>query len=93
LAHVDHAPDNPFAKRESHGANSILTYKILTLVSWLLSVVVSVYYTTNEPHDGFTIRKRIWDQNYLYPSAFTMNSTLADIFWYASLPPCPTLLR
>lgn len=72
---------NPFAKREAHGAGSILTYKILTLLSWLLSVVVSVYYTVNEPHDGFTIRRRIWDQNYLYPSAFTMNSTIADIFW------------
>jgi hypothetical protein len=72
---------NPFARRETHGAGSILTYKILTVLSWLLSVVTSVYYTTNEPHDGFTIRKRIWDQNYLYPSAFTMNSTMADVFW------------
>jgi len=72
---------NPFAKKEAHGNGSILTYKILTVLSWLLSVVVSVYYTTNEPHDGFTIRKRIWDQNYLYPSAFTMNSIIADVFW------------
>ncbi|KAI9167100.1 atp synthase f0 [Paramyrothecium foliicola] len=72
---------NPFSKREAHGANSILAYKIFTLLTWVLSVVTSVYYTINEPHDGFTIRKRIWDQNYLYPSAFTMNSTIADVFW------------
>jgi hypothetical protein len=72
---------NPFSKRESHGANSIITYKVLTVLSWILSVVTSVYYTTNEPHDGFTIRRRIWDQNALYPSAFTMNSVIADVFW------------
>jgi hypothetical protein len=72
---------NPFSKRESHGANSVITYKVLTVLSWILSVVTSVYYTTNEPHDGFTIRRRIWDQNSLYPSAFTMNSIIADIFW------------
>ncbi|KAF4513696.1 hypothetical protein G6O67_000937 [Ophiocordyceps sinensis] len=72
---------NPFGKRETHSSRSILTYKILTLLSWLLAVVVSVYYTVHEPHDGFTIRNRLWDQNYLYPSAFTMNHVLADIYW------------
>lgn len=54
---------------------------MLTLLSWLLSVVVSVYFTVHEPHDAFTVRRRIWDQNYLYPSAFTMNHILADIYW------------
>ncbi|KAH6607745.1 atp synthase f0 [Trichoderma cornu-damae] len=72
---------NPFSKRESHSRGSILAYKILTLLSWLLSVVVSVYYAASEPHDGFTIRRRIWDLNYLYPSAFTMNDVIADIYW------------
>lgn len=73
--------DNPFSKRESHARGSITTYKFLTLITWALSVVVSVYYTVHSPHDGHTIRKRIWDQNYLYPSAFTMNSIIASIFW------------
>jgi hypothetical protein len=72
---------NPFAKRETHTSGSITTYKVLTLLSWLLSVVVSVYYVTNEPHDGYTIRRRIWDQNYLYRTAFTMNAVIADIYW------------
>ncbi|GJN67043.1 ATP synthase F0 [Purpureocillium lilacinum] len=75
------SPRNPFTKRESHTSGSITTYKILTLLTWLLSVVVSVYYTIHKPHDGFTIRKRIWDQNYLYPSAFTMNHILGDVYW------------
>lgn len=73
---------NPFSKRESHSAGHLTTYKILTTITWLLAVVTSVYYTIHAPHDGFTIRKRIWDQNYLYPSAFTMNHIIASIFWY-----------
>ncbi|KAK3190539.1 hypothetical protein K4F52_003560 [Lecanicillium sp. MT-2017a] len=72
---------NPFSKRESHSAGHLTTYKILTTITWLLAVVTSVYYTIHAPHDGFTIRKRIWDQNYLYPSAFTMNHIIASIFW------------
>ncbi|RFU77940.1 atp synthase f0 [Trichoderma arundinaceum] len=72
---------NPFSKRETHSRGSIVTYKVLTLLSWLLSIVVTVYYTVDEPHDGFTIRRRIWDQNYLYPSAFTMNHIIAEIYW------------
>jgi len=72
---------NPFAKRESHSAGTITAYKIFTLLSWLLSVVVSVYYVFEEPRDGFHIRRRIWDQNYLYRTAFTLNSTIVDIYW------------
>ncbi|KAG9253192.1 uncharacterized protein F5Z01DRAFT_637453 [Emericellopsis atlantica] len=72
---------NPFSKRENHSATSVTIYKVLTILTWLLSLVVSVYYTIHAPHDGFTIRKRIWDQNSLYPSAFTMNSVIASIYW------------
>ncbi|KAG6004496.1 hypothetical protein E4U21_001034 [Claviceps maximensis] len=72
---------NPFSRRESYSGSSIVTYKILTLLSWLLSVVVSVYYVLHEPKDGFTIRRRIWDQNDLYPTAFTMSPVLGDIYW------------
>ncbi|KAG5948793.1 hypothetical protein E4U60_000868 [Claviceps pazoutovae] len=72
---------NPFSRRDSHSGVSIFAYKIFTLLSWLLSVVVSVYYVLHAPTDGFTIRRRIWDQNYLYPTAFTMNSVLGDIYW------------
>lgn len=74
-------PVNPFSKKESHTAASITTYKVLTILSWLLAFVVTIYYTVNEPHDGFTIRRRIWDQNYLYRTAFTLNSTIIDIYW------------
>lgn len=78
---------NPFARRESHTSRSITTYKILTLLSWLLAVITSVYYTVDEPHDGFTIRQRIWDLNDLYRTAFTLNPIIASIYWWAPLFP------
>ncbi|MBE3050315.1 hypothetical protein IMZ48_49035 [Candidatus Bathyarchaeota archaeon] len=52
-------PGNPFARRESHTNQSITGYKVLTLLSWLLAVITSVYYTVNEPRDGHTIRRRV----------------------------------
>ncbi|KAG5925313.1 hypothetical protein E4U53_003347 [Claviceps sorghi] len=72
---------NPFGRRESHSGGSIVTYKILTLLTWLLSVVVSVYYVLHKPKDGATARRRIWEQNDLYPTAFTMSPVLGDIYW------------
>ncbi|KAK4143343.1 uncharacterized protein C8A04DRAFT_28982 [Dichotomopilus funicola] len=72
---------NPFAKRESHSANSIVWYKILTLLSWLLSVVVTVYYTIEPPHDGKHHRGTIWHQNYHNYSGFTLNSVITSIYW------------
>ncbi|KAL0944431.1 uncharacterized protein CTRU02_202318 [Colletotrichum truncatum] len=72
---------NPFSRKESHSAGAITTYKVLSILSWILSLVVTLYYTVYEPHDGFTIRRRIWDQNWLYPTAFTLNSVIVDIYW------------
>jgi hypothetical protein len=74
---------NPFAKRESHSDGAINTYRILTIISWLMAVVASVYYSTwqTRSHDGTLIRQGIWDLNRLYPSAFTLNATIVEIFW------------
>ncbi|KAK2592426.1 hypothetical protein QQS21_009878 [Conoideocrella luteorostrata] len=72
---------NPFSHRESHSSGSVLAYKLFTLITWLLSVVVSIYYVVNAPKDGYTIRRRIWDQNDLYRTAFTMSPVLGDIYW------------
>jgi hypothetical protein len=71
---------NPFAKREQHDKNTIVTYKVLTILTWLLSIVTTVYYVT-ESHDPQHIRRRIWDWNYLYRTGFTLNSTIVDIYW------------
>ncbi|KAI0802153.1 DUF1774-domain-containing protein [Xylaria sp. FL0064] len=72
---------NPFAKRESHSKNTVITYKILTTVTWLLSIVVSFYYTFHSPDDGVWPRRRIWKQNDHYHTAFRMNHIIASVYW------------
>ncbi|KAK4226764.1 hypothetical protein QBC38DRAFT_365668 [Podospora fimiseda] len=67
---------NPFAKRETHSSTSITTYKILTLLTWVLSVVTSVYYSTTDDKTH-----NIWHQNYLFYSAFTQNAIITSIYF------------
>ncbi|KAI1499309.1 DUF1774-domain-containing protein [Biscogniauxia marginata] len=72
---------NPFAKRDSHSKNTVVTYKVLTTITWLLSVVVSFYYTFNSPDDGVWARRSIWKQNDAYHTAFRLNHIIASIYW------------
>ncbi|KAI9741481.1 MAG: hypothetical protein M1818_004287 [Claussenomyces sp. TS43310] len=72
---------NPFSKRDSHNANSIIAYKVLTIVSWLLVVLSSVYYTFDAPRDDVYARRTIWGQNRHYHTAFALNSLIASIYW------------
>lgn len=72
---------NPFARRDSHSATSVIWYKVLTLASWLLSVVVTVYYALEPPHDGKYHRGTIWHQNHRHPSGFTLNPIITSIYW------------
>ncbi|TQS32656.1 hypothetical protein Golomagni_07023 [Golovinomyces magnicellulatus] len=72
---------NPFSRRESHSPATINTYKVLTALTWLLSVVVSIYDTVQPPREAGIHRILFWSQNYLYPSAFTMNHVMGSIFW------------
>ncbi|KAI0838896.1 DUF1774-domain-containing protein [Hypoxylon sp. FL0890] len=76
---------NPFAKRDSHSKNTIITctvfHKVLTTITWLLSIVVSVYYTFHRPHDGVWPRRKIWGQNDAFYTAFRMNHIIASIYW------------
>lgn len=74
---------NPFAKRDSHSASAVVTYKILSLTSWLLSLLVSFYYTFNDTHDAFHIRRRIWDINDLYLTGFRLDHLITSLYWLA----------
>lgn len=74
---------NPFSKRDSHSANAVITYKILTITSWLLSLLSSVYYTFNDDHDAFHIRRRIWDINDLYLTGFRLDHMITSLYWLA----------
>ncbi|KAK9776645.1 putative DUF1774-domain-containing protein [Seiridium cardinale] len=72
---------NPFAKRDDHSKNSVIAYKVFTILTWLLSIVVSFYYAFNRPHDGVFAWHTIWEQNDLYPTAFRLNKVIASIYW------------
>lgn len=76
LAHI-----NPFAKRDEHSKNTVITYKVLTTVTWLLSLIVSFYYTFNAPSDDYGPRHKIWTQNDLFHTAFRLNKIIASIYW------------
>lgn len=80
-ADTDHAlPVNPFAKRVSHSSSTVITYKVLTLLTWVLSVVFSVYYTVDSPADDIKHGRTIEGQNWLHLSGFTLNFVLVYIY-------------
>lgn len=73
---------NPFARRESHPAQAIWTYKILTILTWLVLVIASVYYTFNKPDDDVKKwRHTIWGVNKAYPTPFAQNAIITSIYW------------
>jgi len=71
---------NPFARRESHSAVSITTYRILTILSWLLVTIATIYYTIHAPHDDVKKRRNtIWGHN--KPTPFALNVAITSIYW------------
>ncbi|KAI0011618.1 DUF1774-domain-containing protein [Xylariaceae sp. FL0662B] len=72
---------NPFARRESHSKGARISYEILTTVTWLLSIVVSFYYSFKEPQDGDRVRRTIWDQNDAYYTAFRLHYIITSVYW------------
>jgi hypothetical protein len=75
---------NPFARRESHPVQAILTYKVLTIVTWFVNATASIYYTFGIPDDdkkGW--RNSIWGHNSTFPTPFALNSIITSIYWYA----------
>jgi len=71
------AAANPFAKRESHSTQALWTYKALTILTWLLSVVVSFNFTFGHK------QRHIWDQNAIHHTPFALNSVIASLYWLA----------
>jgi hypothetical protein len=69
---------NPFARRETHDPAAVVTYKVLTFVTWLVLVITAFYYSF---HDDHYPHRTIWDQNSFYWTAFSLNSVIASIYW------------
>lgn len=66
---------NPFARRDEHTSTHLIVLRVLTLVSYLLLVVTTVYYTFAAPDHGH----KIWHQN--APSPFAQNSIITSLYW------------
>ncbi len=75
---------NPFAKRDSYNVKTVWAYKVLTILSWLLNVLVCIYYTFGMPSDHKKAwRNTIWGQNRAFATPFALNALIASIYWYA----------
>ena len=77
---------NPFARRESHPVQAIWTYKILTILSWLVVVIASFYYCLHVPGDDVKKwRHTIWGVNRAYPTPFAQNAVITSIYWFVHI--------
>ena len=72
---------NPFSSHDEYSRQSIITYKIATVITWLLVVITSIYYTFEKPHEGKYHRRTIWGQNSSHKTPFTMNAVITSIYW------------
>lgn len=80
---------NPFSRRQEVSSANVLSYKILTLATWLLSVIPAFYYTYHAPNENH-ISKHIHDrtlfgQSYAHPTPFSINHTFVSIYWIVML--------
>ena len=76
---------NPFVRRETHSQGSLLAYKVLTILSWLVVLVLSILYTfeapDDGPHKGKHAHRTIWGQNRAHPTPFALNKLITSIYW------------
>jgi hypothetical protein len=71
---------NPFSRRDEFSGQTILMYKITTLISYIVFVITAFYYTFNAPHEGKYHHSTIWGNNLATP--FAQNHIITSIYWY-----------
>jgi len=78
---------NPFAKRSEFDKRSLIAYKVLTTISWLLVVVTALFYTFNQPEDCRHNHRchTIWGQNHHLHTPFSLNHVVTSIYWIVLL--------
>ncbi|KAF2091516.1 DUF1774-domain-containing protein [Saccharata proteae CBS 121410] len=74
---------NPFQAREEHPRRNVVLYKICTVVSWLIVVITSIYYTFERPvkSQNPPFRRTIWGQNHAHHTPFAMNPIITSVYW------------
>ncbi|KAB8245870.1 hypothetical protein F9C07_13396 [Aspergillus flavus] len=71
---------NPFSRQESHGSYSLGSYRLLVPLSWLLVVVVGIYYTIHAPAD-VKHGHGIFNQANHHITPFSQSTTVTGIYW------------
>ncbi|KAJ9256128.1 hypothetical protein DTO207G8_2698 [Paecilomyces variotii] len=71
---------NPFARHESYSRNTLVTHRVLVLVTWLLVVIVGIYYSSHSP-DDVKHGHRIWKQGNKHTTPFTQSAIVTGIYW------------
>ncbi|KAJ5143011.1 uncharacterized protein N7515_001798 [Penicillium bovifimosum] len=71
---------NPFARRETHSAGALNTYRVLVPLTWLLVVVVGIYHSVHSP-DDVKKGKKLWRQGDKHNTPFSQNTTVTGVFW------------
>ncbi|KAJ6104311.1 hypothetical protein N7523_010631 [Penicillium sp. IBT 18751x] len=71
---------NPFARRESHHASALNTYRVLVPLTWALVVIVGIYYSVHSPDDT-KHGKKIWKQAQKHNTPFSQNTTVTGVYW------------
>jgi hypothetical protein len=70
---------NPFARRDEHTNQTILLYKVTTLVTYIVLLITAIYYTFRKPHEGHHPHRTIWGNNLATP--FAQNAIITSIYW------------
>lgn len=87
-------PDNPFSRRQEVTRANILWYRVLTISTWLLALIPSIYYTYHVPGDGpsphdhghhhryhYYHRHTTFGQSNAHPTPFTINHVFVGVYW------------
>ncbi|KAK8210119.1 hypothetical protein M8818_003606 [Zalaria obscura] len=72
---------NPFMNRSEYPRPSLISYRVLTALSWLLVVITSIYYDLRRPTEGAHHRSTIWGQNHRRHTPFAMNPIITSLYW------------
>ncbi|KAA8911421.1 hypothetical protein FN846DRAFT_441077 [Sphaerosporella brunnea] len=74
---------NPFARDVEGTRRNINAYRALTLLSFLLQFITSIYYTSNAPHDGAFPHYTIFGMSNHHVTPFTPSHVFVAIYWIA----------
>ena len=70
---------NPFARRQNYEKRTLILYRGITIITWLLVLLLGLVYSiVDDPKGAKTIQR----QNADHPSPFALNPLLVAVYWY-----------